>query len=450
MKQSQQIETVENFKKGKINVLVATSIGEEGLDIGQVDLIVCYDASSSPIRMLQRMGRTGRKRAGKIVLLLMRGKEETSFAKAKDNYEKMQKLISSGNSFAMRNDLSVRILPRDVVPEVDKRIIEIPLENTQDPSLPEPRRRQSGKKRKRPEKKFHMPDGVHTGFQKASDLKNAGKTLDDMGIISVKKRFAADIEVALTPVVPTTSVLLGPVEEDTLQRQYLNISGTEMAEVSMPDVTMFPTDQRALAPIVNVQHGHYTKRCIKLFNRIGQKPATKFEYIKQLSNEELNALAERIVPVVVDDVEIIQVPKKKRAQSKARTVVRYSPVGQVESGEDTRLPPSKKPTKRRKQARLRDSEGEGDDLANSEELSQDSDDGGSLQDFIISSKAATSSLICSSSSPPPTNSRRRVCDLDLVTENGNSNNTDDGEITPIQTRRGAHRRIVEESEDSDE
>jgi hypothetical protein len=33
-------------------VLVATSIGEEGLDIGEVDLIVCYDAQKTPIRMV--------------------------------------------------------------------------------------------------------------------------------------------------------------------------------------------------------------------------------------------------------------------------------------------------------------------------------------------------------------------------------------------------------------
>jgi ATP-dependent DNA helicase MPH1 len=32
--------------------MVATSIGEEGLDIGEIDLIVCYEASKSPIRMV--------------------------------------------------------------------------------------------------------------------------------------------------------------------------------------------------------------------------------------------------------------------------------------------------------------------------------------------------------------------------------------------------------------
>lgn len=41
-----------DFQKGEYNVLVATSIGEEGLDIGDVDLIVCYDSHSSPIRMV--------------------------------------------------------------------------------------------------------------------------------------------------------------------------------------------------------------------------------------------------------------------------------------------------------------------------------------------------------------------------------------------------------------
>ena len=185
MNQAKQLETIQKFKSGDFNVIVATSIGEEGLDIGQVDLIVCYDASGSPIRMLQRMGRTGRKRAGNIVLLLMRGKEEENFAKAKDNYEQMQKMIANGDRFNFRHDLSTRIIPRDITPVVDKRIVDIPTENTQDPSLPEPKRRQAKGKRK-PAKKFHMPDGVETGFRKASNLNGEG-TLSDFGV-SVKPK----------------------------------------------------------------------------------------------------------------------------------------------------------------------------------------------------------------------------------------------------------------------
>ncbi len=40
------------FKAGILNVLVSTSIGEEGLDIGEVDRIICYDSSKTPIRMV--------------------------------------------------------------------------------------------------------------------------------------------------------------------------------------------------------------------------------------------------------------------------------------------------------------------------------------------------------------------------------------------------------------
>lgn len=44
---------IQKFKKGEFNVLVSTSIGEEGLDIGEIDLIVCYDAQKTPIRMVR-------------------------------------------------------------------------------------------------------------------------------------------------------------------------------------------------------------------------------------------------------------------------------------------------------------------------------------------------------------------------------------------------------------
>jgi fanconi anemia group M protein len=51
-------------------VIVATSIGEEGLDIMEVDLVICFDANISPLRMTQRMGRTGRKHDGRVDILL--------------------------------------------------------------------------------------------------------------------------------------------------------------------------------------------------------------------------------------------------------------------------------------------------------------------------------------------------------------------------------------------
>ena len=59
-----------------LNTLIATSVGEEGLDIGDVDLIISYDCLASPIRMVQRLGRTGRAGVGKVIILVSKGDEE--------------------------------------------------------------------------------------------------------------------------------------------------------------------------------------------------------------------------------------------------------------------------------------------------------------------------------------------------------------------------------------
>jgi len=70
MTQKEQKRTVQQFKDGKYDVLVCTSIGEEGIDISQVDLVVFYEPVPSAIRSIQRKGRTGRTRAGECVILV--------------------------------------------------------------------------------------------------------------------------------------------------------------------------------------------------------------------------------------------------------------------------------------------------------------------------------------------------------------------------------------------
>lgn len=47
------LQTIRKFKAGEFNVLVSTSIGEEGLDIGEIDEIICYDAQKSSVRMVR-------------------------------------------------------------------------------------------------------------------------------------------------------------------------------------------------------------------------------------------------------------------------------------------------------------------------------------------------------------------------------------------------------------
>jgi len=70
LKQKKQIETVQKFRDGIFQVLVATRVGEEGLDISEVNQVIFYDNVPSSIRFIQRRGRTGRKDTGKLVVLI--------------------------------------------------------------------------------------------------------------------------------------------------------------------------------------------------------------------------------------------------------------------------------------------------------------------------------------------------------------------------------------------
>ncbi|MGH9933543.1 MAG: helicase-related protein, partial [Nitrososphaerales archaeon] len=70
LKQSAQVDAVNKFRSGEYSVLVATQVGEEGLDISECNLVVFYDNVPSAIRFVQRKGRTGRKAPGRVVVLV--------------------------------------------------------------------------------------------------------------------------------------------------------------------------------------------------------------------------------------------------------------------------------------------------------------------------------------------------------------------------------------------
>lgn len=260
MDQATQLAVIRKFQDGIYNTLVATSIGEEGLDIGQVDLIVCYDASASPIRMLQRMGRTGRKRAGNIVVTLMRGKEENNFIRAKDNYEKIQSEIAAGTRFAFHDESSRRIVPKAIQPAVDKKVIDIPPENTQT-DLPEPTKRR--KAPKRPAKKFHMPDNVRTGFVKASKIDGASGSERESDTPEMRR-----LKVSPEPIPPLREVILNAKEKETLERSYLDVKGDTDQVVAVPSMDAFSDLQRSLRPVQNVGHGRRTRQVVTLLGKI--------------------------------------------------------------------------------------------------------------------------------------------------------------------------------------
>ncbi|MDI6820017.1 MAG: helicase-related protein [Candidatus Hodarchaeaceae archaeon] len=98
MSQERQAFLLEKFRKGELKVLVATSIGEEGLDVPSVDLVVFYEPVPSEIRYIQRKGRTGRRRFGRVVILATEGTLDVSYLRASTKMaERMKSLVKSLN-----------------------------------------------------------------------------------------------------------------------------------------------------------------------------------------------------------------------------------------------------------------------------------------------------------------------------------------------------------------
>ncbi|XP_077077802.1 Fanconi anemia group M protein-like isoform X2 [Siphateles boraxobius] len=123
--QKEQLEVVRRFREGGFNTLVSTCVGEEGLDIGEVDLIVCFDAQKSPIRLVQRMGRTGRRRQGRIVVILAEGREERTFNQSQSNRRSINKSIMGNKHSFQMFPHSPRMLPAHVTPTLHKMFISV-------------------------------------------------------------------------------------------------------------------------------------------------------------------------------------------------------------------------------------------------------------------------------------------------------------------------------------
>jgi Fanconi anemia group M protein len=77
--QKEQKEIIKSFRMGEYDVLISTSVAEEGIDIPAVDLVVLYEPVPSEVRMIQRRGRTGRKRTGRVKVLITNGTRDEGY-----------------------------------------------------------------------------------------------------------------------------------------------------------------------------------------------------------------------------------------------------------------------------------------------------------------------------------------------------------------------------------
>ena len=97
LRQKEQIGILEEFRNGTRNVIVATSVGEEGLDVASTNAVIFYEPVPSEIRTIQRRGRTGRKNDGEVFVLIAKETmdevfEQSSMRKEDQMRSRLEKL----------------------------------------------------------------------------------------------------------------------------------------------------------------------------------------------------------------------------------------------------------------------------------------------------------------------------------------------------------------------
>ena len=120
--QKEQKAIIKSFKMGEYDVLLSTSVAEEGIDIPAVDLVVLYEPVPSEVRMIQRRGRTGRKRTGRVKVLVTEGTRDEAYywssIRKEDNMKSQlidPEILDELNASAverMENQRNVKVIER--------------------------------------------------------------------------------------------------------------------------------------------------------------------------------------------------------------------------------------------------------------------------------------------------------------------------------------------------
>jgi len=105
LSQKKQIEMLNEFRQGLFNVIIMTSVGEEGLDIPKVDTVIFFEPVPSVIRHVQRRGRTGRQEKGRVLVLVTKDTRDEAYRwSAKHKERRMYTALSKIKNNIKLND----------------------------------------------------------------------------------------------------------------------------------------------------------------------------------------------------------------------------------------------------------------------------------------------------------------------------------------------------------
>ncbi len=119
--QKKQVEILDGFRNNEFNILVATQVGEEGLDIPECNLVVFYDCVPSVVPYIQRRGRTGRRSPGRVVIFVAKGTHDEFYHWSVIN--KLKKMPSALKE-AEKDDDEKQTSLEEFVSEKDERASE--------------------------------------------------------------------------------------------------------------------------------------------------------------------------------------------------------------------------------------------------------------------------------------------------------------------------------------
>ncbi len=89
LRQSDRTKALDQFKKGEVNILIATDIASRGLDIKNVTHVINYDVPQHAEDYVHRIGRTGRARSEGEAFTIV-GSEELSLVDAIEKFIKQR------------------------------------------------------------------------------------------------------------------------------------------------------------------------------------------------------------------------------------------------------------------------------------------------------------------------------------------------------------------------
>ncbi|ORY28004.1 hypothetical protein BCR39DRAFT_536112 [Naematelia encephala] len=190
--QKEQKKTINDFKDGKYNILVSTSIGEEGLDIGEVDFVVIYDMPKQSIKLLQRIGRTGRKRDGQVHVLMSEGREDANWDTAQQNHREIQEEILHSRNLELFEDVEPLLPDGRIPPCVEQEMPVDPWDPEDQKSKRKLHATERSNTENKPSKKqrgHEVPDGANEGFKSVSELlRDSARTAKGKSRATGKKR----------------------------------------------------------------------------------------------------------------------------------------------------------------------------------------------------------------------------------------------------------------------